>query len=102
MCRLKLSAVGGVGGTGPPGVPTWPWCRGSVRARQVGRAEGMDIVQTGTDARGLATRWRFTEITPDSFHWLGERRRSDGDDWLLEVEFFARRTAASDTKGGRA
>ena len=60
-------------------------------SRQVGRAEGKDIVQTGTDARGLETRLRFTEITPDGFHWLGERRRSDGDDWWLEVEFFARR-----------
>ena len=32
-------------------------------ARQIGRAEGKDIVQIGDDSRGLKTRWRFTEIT---------------------------------------
>ena len=35
-------------------------------ARQIGRAEGKDIVQLGDDSRGLNTRWRFTEITADS------------------------------------
>jgi hypothetical protein len=60
-------------------------------SRQIGRAEGKDIVQIGTDAGGLQTRWRFTEITPDSFHWLGERRKADGDEWWLETEYFARR-----------
>jgi hypothetical protein len=58
-------------------------------SRQTGRAQGADIVQTGTDARGESVRWRFTEITPDSFHWIGER--ADGESWLIEVEFFARR-----------
>jgi len=39
---------------------------------QIGRRSGSDIVQVGARADGTATRWRFTEITPESFHWIGE------------------------------
>jgi len=47
-------------------------------------------------------RWSFTQITPDSFRWTGERSRDDGatdDDktWQLQAEFFARRVAQSET-----
>ena len=62
-------------------------------SRQVGRADGSDIVQVGEDARGLGTRWRFTEITGDSFHWIGEERASEADPWRVTYEHFARRTA---------
>ncbi|MCG7508013.1 hypothetical protein [Mesorhizobium retamae] len=61
-------------------------------SRQIGRAEGNDIVQIGEDSRGLKTRWRFTEITPDSFHWIGEERASDSDPWQVTYEHFAQRT----------
>src|SRR6266700_5235877 len=47
-------------------------------ARQVGRARGRDIVQEGTDASGALIRWTFTDITPDSFRWLGERSDDGG------------------------
>jgi hypothetical protein len=40
---------------------------------------------------GTATRWRFTEITPNSFHWLGEALNPDGATWKLEGEFRATR-----------
>jgi len=63
-------------------------------SRQIGRAEGDDIVQIGTNAEGEQTRWRFTGITRDSFRWLGERVFAGTDDWRLEVEFFARRVGA--------
>ncbi|HEY1412286.1 MAG TPA: hypothetical protein VGF36_09100 [Rhodopila sp.] len=63
-------------------------------ARQIGRARGKDIVQEGTDDTGAVLRWCFTEITPDSFHWLGERSHDGGASWRLEVEFFARRVDA--------
>ncbi|MBZ9605259.1 hypothetical protein [Phyllobacterium chamaecytisi] len=46
-------------------------------SRQIGRAESKDIVQVGDDSRGLKARWRFTEITADSFHWIGEERSSN-------------------------
>ena len=62
-----------------------------VFTRQIGRAEGNDIVQIGTYAPGVQLRWRFTEIKPDSFHWLGEISRDDGKTWHLQVEVFARR-----------
>jgi hypothetical protein len=61
-------------------------------SRQIGRAEGSDIVQIGDDSRGLQTRWRFTEITSDSFHWIGEERFFEGDPWQITYEHFARRT----------
>ena len=61
------------------------------REDQIGRRSGNDIVQTGTRADGTETRWTFTEITPDSFHWLGEALQPDGITWKLEGEFRAQR-----------
>jgi hypothetical protein len=61
--------------------------------RQIGRAHGSGIVQEGTDEAGTPVRWSFTEITAESFHWLGERSLDDGESWHLQVEFFARRVA---------
>ena len=59
--------------------------------RQIGRAEGDDIVQDGEHVNGTAMRWRFTEITPASFHWIGEAMRDAGKQWELQVEVFAQR-----------
>lgn len=59
--------------------------------RQIGRARGNDIVQEGTDEAGTPVRWSFTEITPNSFHWLGERSPDKGTSWRIQIEFFARR-----------
>lgn len=39
---------------------------------QVGRWNGQDILQEGTRPDGTRTRWTFTEITADAFHWRGE------------------------------
>jgi hypothetical protein len=61
-------------------------------SRQIGRAEGRDIVQIGTDSRGLQTRWRFTGIKADSFHWIGEERSSGNDPWRITYEHRASRT----------
>jgi hypothetical protein len=62
--------------------------------RQLGRARGKDIVQEGKDDAGTALRWSFTEITPNSFHWIGERSPDGGATWRLQVEFFVRRVTA--------
>lgn len=59
--------------------------------RQTGTKIGACIVQVGARPDGTATRWRFIEITPDSFHWLGEALEPDGATWKLEGEFKARR-----------
>lgn len=61
-------------------------------SRQIGRADGDDIVQIGKNDAGETLRWRFTEITADSFHWIGERSRDDGKSFSLQAEYFARRT----------
>jgi hypothetical protein len=65
-----------------------------VYRRQIGRARGNDIVQEGTDETGAPVRWSFTEITPDSFRWLGERSSDGGASFRLLVEFLARRQPA--------
>jgi hypothetical protein len=58
---------------------------------QIGRRVGAEIVQIGMRGNGTPTRWRYTEITPDSFHWLGEALEPDGKTWKLEAEFRARK-----------
>ena len=63
--------------------------------RQIGRAVGRDIVQEGNAGTGETMRWSFTEITPDSFRWTGERSLDGGASWQLQADFRARRTAAA-------
>jgi hypothetical protein len=60
---------------------------------QIGRARGKDIVQEGTDATGVPTRWTFTDITSDSFRWLGERSDDGGKTYWLQAEFLATRVS---------
>ena len=59
--------------------------------RQLGRARGKDIVQEGATGEGVPVRWSFTEITPSSFRWLGERSLDNGASWHLQADFRARR-----------
>jgi hypothetical protein len=61
--------------------------------RQIGRACGPDIVQEGRLDDGAMIRWSFTEITPESFRWLGERSLDEGATWQAQAEFRARRAA---------
>jgi hypothetical protein len=61
------------------------------REEQIGRWSGNDVVQVGARRDGTPTRWSFTEITPESFHWLGEALSADGRTWKLEGEFLAKR-----------
>ena len=64
------------------------------REMQIGRRIGEEIVQTGARADGQATRWRFTDIGVNRFHWIGEALGADGKTWRLEGEFIATRMAA--------
>ncbi len=59
--------------------------------QQIGRARGPDIVQEGTTETGALSRWSFTEITPNSFLWLGEAKPPDESGWRLVVEVRAQR-----------
>ena len=69
----------------------WRNPAGDHHEDQIGRWAGKDIVQIGTRPDGTTTRWSFTEITHNSFHWLGEALQHDGRSWTLEGEFKARR-----------
>jgi hypothetical protein len=70
---------------------TWRNPAGDHHEEQIGRRSGKDVVQIGTRPDGTPTRWTFTEITADSFHWLGEALEPDGKTWRLEGKFRARR-----------
>jgi hypothetical protein len=62
-----------------------------VRAELIGRRRGEDIVQEGHFPDGTPILWTFSEITPESCCWRGERLEPDGENWRLQVEFRARR-----------
>jgi hypothetical protein len=59
--------------------------------RQIGRARGQDIEQNGTNEQGEPIRWSFTDITRNSFHWIGERAPPGSTEYQLQAEFFAKR-----------
>ncbi len=59
--------------------------------RQAGRRVDNEIVQIGARLDGTPTRWRYTEITANSFRWIGEVLEPDGKTWKVEGEFEARR-----------
>jgi hypothetical protein len=70
---------------------TWTNPVSGHREDQIARRIGNEIVQIGARADGTPTRWRFFEITPSSFHWIGEALDKDGSSWKLEGEFRATR-----------
>jgi hypothetical protein len=71
---------------------TWRNAVSGHREEQIGRRVGPDVVQVGARADGTPTRWRFIDITPTSFHWIGEALAADGRTWILEGEFAATRS----------
>ena len=62
-------------------------------ARQIGKADGAEIVQVGRNDTGDVIRWRFSDVSPDSFTWTAERSADEGATWQLQRRFLARRTA---------
>ena len=62
--------------------------------QQIGRQQGADIVQEGTTEAGALSRWSFTEITPQAFHWKAEASMDIGATWRLFVEVFAHRRSS--------
>jgi hypothetical protein len=61
--------------------------------RQVGRAQGSDIVQLGKSDDGTDWRWSFTDITANAFRWLAQFSTDGGATWQLRAEFKCRRKA---------
>lgn len=88
-----------------PGIDAWHilWSDPlrQVYIRQIGRASGDDIVQVGTSHTGVALRWRFTEITGDSFHWIGEHRPGGRAPWRPMAEYFVRRVTVSSARSAQ-
>lgn len=78
-----------------PAIDAWRiyWIDPATNAfrHQIGRSRGSDIVQEGTSESGDLSRWSFTEITGDSFHWQGEARPIGAQDWHLALEVLAKR-----------
>jgi hypothetical protein len=64
--------------------------------RFIGRPLNGDIVLI-SDEEDPQLRWRFTDITPDSFRWLGEISRDHGASWALDEEMHVTRA-----RSGRA
>ena len=63
----------------------------NVFRQQIARARGPDIVQEGRTENGVDTRWSFTKISANSFHWLGEAKPPGAVAWRLLVEVCAKR-----------
>lgn len=78
-----------------PDIDAWriQWTDPVARSflQMIGRAEGDEIVQLGTRADGQLMRWRFSEITSDSFLWRGEISADNGASWRVNTEFTAQR-----------
>jgi hypothetical protein len=69
---------------------TWIDPVNNRRADLIARREGDDIVQEG-ETGGRKIRWSFKNITPASFHWLGEVLEPDGKTWKLRLEYQGRK-----------
>jgi hypothetical protein len=58
----------------------------------IARQAGDQIVLEGKDRKSIPIRWVFSEIKPNSFHWIGERLV--GSSWQVYEECFPRRVKA--------
>ncbi|MBN1440754.1 MAG: hypothetical protein JW929_15210 [Anaerolineales bacterium] len=52
---------------------------------------GDDIVQEYQSEDGTINQWCFTEITKDSFHWVGRESNDQRKTWKVRNEFFLKR-----------
>jgi len=77
-----------------PAIDAWrsTWIEpvnGRVR-RFTGRPSGGDIVLL-SDEENPQLRWRFTDITPDSFTWRAETSHNSGATWQFDEQMLATR-----------
>jgi hypothetical protein len=56
---------------------------GQIYIHLEGGQKGDAIILEGRDTDGSALCWMFTEITPQSFHWLGYTSPDSGKTWRL-------------------
>lgn len=57
----------------------------------VKEANGDELLLERNDDNSSYLRWKFSNITADSFHWTGHYSKDKGETWILEQEMFARR-----------
>jgi hypothetical protein len=65
--------------------------------RMLGRPVGNEIIQEYRDEAGNICQWCFTDIRPDSFHWISRESKDKGTIWNLTAEFFLHRRRDEDT-----
>lgn len=84
-----------------PGTPRWTvdyfGPATGVHCRLVAQAEGGQIIQTGTDDKGVPYRWVFSDMQADRFRWRNETWK-DGE-WVETGWFDATRADASSSPG---
>jgi hypothetical protein len=66
--------------------------------RMLGRAMGNEIVQEYHDDAENICQWCFTDIRPDSFHWISRESKDGRKTWNLTAEFFLHRQRDEDTQ----
>jgi hypothetical protein len=66
--------------------------------RMLGRPLGNEIVQEYRDEAGKICQWCFTNIRPDSFHWISRESKDGRMAWNLTAEFFLHRRRHEDTR----
>ena len=54
----------------------------------LGRPVGNEIIQEYRDAAGNICQWCFTDIRPDSFHWISRDCNDERKPWNQRVKFF--------------
>lgn len=59
--------------------------------RMLGRSVGNEIIQEYRDEGGNICQWCFTDIHPDSFHWISRESKDGRSAWNLTAEFFLHR-----------
>jgi hypothetical protein len=64
----------------------------------LGRPVGNEIIQEYRDGGGNICQWCFTDIRPDSFHWISRESKDERKTWNLTAEFFLHRRGEEDTK----
>jgi hypothetical protein len=67
-----------------------------------GGREGDRVVLRGADTDGSPIRWTFRDITPDSFHWQGEKSHDGGKTWRLEEDHHMKRRAEAVSAGAQS
>jgi hypothetical protein len=67
--------------------------------RMIGRPAGEEIIQEYFDGAGTICQWCFTEIRPDSFHWISRESKDGRITWNLTAEFFLHRRKEKDFRG---